>query len=122
MMSLFHRGVIALFIFSISFNFLMAAEKDVDVIQGKIKTILPKKTISVFLLDKDSSILDITDIDEAGNFSVDASVLDEPIYEKVIPLHILIKDKNNREKKIRISNTIQDFSKNRIKIVDTIFP
>jgi len=122
MISVFRNLIIICVAFIAHYSIVSAAEKNVDVISGKIKTILAKQTVTVFLIDTDGSILDISGLDKEGNYQMDATILDEPIYDKVRPLDLVFKDKKGREKKVKITSNIGKFSNNKIQIIDLVFP
>ena len=95
---------------------------DVEMLSGKVKTILDKKTISVFLLDKDGSILDIAHLDKQGNYHIDPTVMDNPEYIELTKLKLLIKNKSGAKKEVKISENIDAFIDNKVKLGVQLFP
>jgi len=116
------RIIIIIAVFFSGFSQSYSAGQAVEILQGKIKTILEKKSISVFLLDVDGSILDIASPDGQGNFQIDPTVLDEPTYKNLVKLSLHIKNKKGTSKKYRISNNIAEFIDNKMKLSPLIFP
>ena len=109
-----------LFLTAVSQGF--AADAAVETVHGQVKTILDKKNISVFLLDIDGSILDIGSINAQGNFQLDATVMDDPVYKELVKLNVRLKDKKGKQKDYKISENIDSFSNNKVKIRALIFP
>lgn len=99
-----------------------AADANVEVLSGHVKTVLEKKDISVFLLDKDGSILDITGLDGQGNFQIDPTVMDDPLYSELTKLKLIIKYKKGTQKEVKISENIDEFLDKKVKLGDQIFP
>ena len=99
-----------------------AADTAVETVHGQVRTILDKKSISVFLLDKDGSILDIGNVNAQGGFQLDATVMDDPIYKELVKLNLRVRDKKGRQKDYKISENIDSFLDNKVKIGVLIFP
>ena len=111
----FRTMIIILICFSGYYSQSLSAATDVEILTGKVQTILSKKDISVFLLDKDGSILDIAGLDNKGNFSLDLTVMDDPVYDKLIKLNIRIALKNGVKKDVKISKILEEFVDKKIK-------
>lgn len=122
MRNIFVSTLVTAVIFIAGYNQSIAAGANVEVLRGNVKTILDKKNISVFLLDKDGSILDITGLDGQGNFQIDPTVMDDPSYNELIKLKLRIKDKKGNKKDIGISNNIDEFIDKKVKIGTLTFP
>lgn len=119
------RSIIQFFIAGLFLSFAgqgLASNAAVETVSGNVKTILVKKSISVFLLDKDGSILDIGTLNEQGNYQLDATVMDDPVYKQLVKLSLRIKDKKGRQKDIKIADNIESFLDNKVKIGVIVFP
>jgi len=122
MRSIFPSLFIAASIFIFTYNQSSAEDVSVDVLSGKVKTVLEQKNISIFLLDDDGSILDIASLDGKGNFQLDPTVMDDPVYQKLAKLKIRFRDRKGRQKEILISENIENFVDNKLKLSAQIFP
>ena len=116
MQDTFFRTMITMLIFfSGYYSQSLSAATDVEILTGKVQTILSKKDISVFLLDKDGSILDIAGLDNKGNFSLDLTIMDDPVYDELIKLKIRIALKNGVKKDVNISKILEEFVDKKVK-------
>lgn len=119
----FFRTIITMLIcFSSCYSQSLSAAADVEILNGKIQTVLNKKDISVFLLDKDRSILDIAGLDNKGNFSLDLTIMDDPVYDELIKLNIRIALKNGVKKEVKISKVLEEFVDRKIKVETITLP
>lgn len=76
----------------------------------------------MFLLDKDGSILDIAGLDNKGGFSLDITVMDDPVYKELIKLNIRIALKNDIKKDVNISKILEEFVDKKVKTETIKFP
>lgn len=119
----FFRIMITMLIcFSSYYSQSLFAATDVEILNGKVQTVLNKKDISVFLLDKDGSILDIAGLDNKGGFSLDITVMDDPVYKELIKLNIRIALKNDIKKDVNISKILEEFVDKKVKTETIKFP
>lgn len=88
-----------------------AAETFSKELRGKIQTSANKTNLSIFLLDKSGTILDITRPDKQGNFRLDLSVMDLPVFEEVNKLKVRISDKKGNDKQIEVAEELQEFNR-----------
>lgn len=122
MRSIFRRVFFISVFFMTCYSQCISAASNVDVVTGKITTVLNKKTISVFLLDKEGVILDIAGLDRNGNYKLDATVMDTPSYDNLVKLKLRIKDRKGTIKEINILNNIDEFLDKKVKIGTITFP
>lgn len=122
MRSIYPRFFAMLVVFLAAYGQCFSADTNVEVLYGKVKTILDKKSISVFLIDKDGSILDIASLDKQGGYKMDPTVMDDPSYNELSKLKIRIKDKKGRTKEVQISKNIDEFLDKKVKLGALIFP
>ena len=99
-----------------------AATGAVDVLQGKVQTVVAKKKLTVFLLDKDGSILDIAVPDSNGNFKLDVTIMDDPFYEKLIKLKVRISEKKGAIKDVKISDNVESYVERKVTLTPQTFP
>ena len=114
--------IIATLIFFFSSNQGFSAGGQVDLLSGKVQTIYSKKEISVFLLDTDGSILDIGTLDTQGNYQLDLTVMDDPMYEILVKLKVRLQDKKGNKKEVKISESIEQFIDKKVKLEQLTFP
>lgn len=100
----------------------IAATGTVDVLQGKIQTVIPKKKLTVFLLDRDGSILDLTVPDSNGNFKLDVTIMDVPLYKNLIKLKIRISEKKGVVKEFKISDNVAAYVETKVTLSTLAFP
>lgn len=89
-------------------HFSVAAENFSKELRGKVIT-SNKSNISIYLLDRAGTILDITKPDQQGNFRLDLSVMDLPVYEEVNKLQLRISDKKGNDKQVKVAEELNNF-------------
>ena len=94
----------------------------VDILQGKVQTILSKKKLTVFLLDTDGSILDITAPDSGGNFKLDVTIMDDPLYKNLIKLKVRVSVKKGAVKEYKISDSVAEYVGSKVTLRPLAFP
>lgn len=99
-----------------------AAPGTVEVLQGKVQTIISKKKLTVFLLDRDGSILDITAPDSNGNYKLDVTIMDDPLYKNLIKLKVRISEKKGVVKEYNISDNVAEYTGTKVTLRPLAFP
>lgn len=99
-----------------------AATGTVDVLLGKVQTVISKKKLTIFLLDRDGSILDLTVPDRNGNFKLDATIMDDPTYSNLIKLKIRISEKKGVVKEYKISDNVAEYVGTKVTLSPQAFP
>lgn len=93
----------------IIFTTTAIAAGNVDILKGKVYGAGAQSALSVFLLDKDGSILDISTPDTKGNFSIDVTIMDEPSYQELMKLKLRIANKKGMKKDYIISERVEQY-------------
>lgn len=99
-----------------------AATGTVDVLLGKVQTVISKKKLTVFLLDRDGSILDLTVPDSNGNFKLDVTIMDDPLYKNLIKLKVRISEKKGVVKEVKISDNVAEYVGSKVTLRPQTFP
>jgi hypothetical protein len=99
-----------------------AAEVTVDVLQGKVQTIIAKNKLTIFLLDRDGSILDLTAPDSNGNFKLDVTIMDDPLYKNLVKLKVRISEKKGVVKEFKIIDNIAESIGSKVTLRPLNFP
>ena len=118
----FFRIIIVAVIFLSVYGQSMSAGGPVETLSGKVRTVMQKKNLSVFLLDKDGTILDIATLDSNGNYMLDLTVMDDPVYDELLKLKLRIADKKGIKKEVRVSKNIVEFVDKKVKLEPLNFP
>lgn len=106
----FHISKILLFLFGLFYLVLgYSAEQSVSDLQGAVTTDGSVTNINVVLMEKDNTILDVTNVRADGTFTVDAGVLDDPTFEEVKKLYLQL-ERGDSKKKIRLLDYIKKMS------------
>jgi len=106
----FHISKILLFLFGLFYLVLgYSAEQSVSDLQGAVTTDGFVTNINVVLMEKDNTILDVTNVRADGTFTVDAGVLDDPTFEEVKKLYLQL-ERGDSKKKIRLLDYIKKMS------------
>lgn len=122
MRGIFPGVFVIVIVFLAGYSPCYSADASVEVLYGKVKTVLAKKSISVFLLDSDGSILDIAGLDAQGNYKLDPTVMDNPTYKELVKLKVRFNNKKGVTKEVNISNNIDQFLDGKVKLGTQIFP
>ena len=104
------------------FSLTVLAAGEVELLTGKINTSISKNGISLFLLDLDGSILDISTPKADGTFEFDVTVMDEPVYRELIKLKLRVKNKSGKVKELKIAKQIEQFVDKKVKLEPFSFP
>ena len=97
----------------ITLSFLLAtsavsAEKLATVLKGQIVTNNPA-AIQVLITESDGSILDMTNISEAGIYKLDLTIMDMPTHAEVKKLILEVKNKSGAKRKFAVKKYITNF-------------